>query len=65
MYRASLVAIFPQIQAVKRFIAAFHQLHQVATSYSLPMEQSLRPTVTWRGQTVEEREAGQELLLST
>ena len=38
-FRASLVAILQQIQAVRRFIAAFHQLHLVTTSYSLPMEQ--------------------------
>ena len=63
--RTSLVAILPQTQAVRRFIAALHQLHQVTTSYSLPMEQCLILTVTWRGQTVEERGAGQELPLST
>ena len=46
------------LEHVEIFFAATHLPPQATTRSRLPMDQLCRSTVTWRGLTVEEREAG-------
>ena len=58
-------AILLETDLVWRFFDVFHVFPQVTTRSRLPTTYMYRSTVTWRGPTVEEKEAGQGWLMST
>ena len=51
-------------RAVKKYTVPSHLLLQAIIGYILQMAQQWKYTVTWKDQTVEEREAGQEWPMS-
>ena len=52
------------LRAVRKYTVPSHLLLQAIIRYILQMAQQEKYTVTWKDQTVEEREAGQEWPMS-